>query len=91
MVEEFQLQLASIVGVIVRPVLETVALEPFLFRCRPYEALDIAAQMKSLAAPVCRREKWYVNLVLFRRALVEVTIMEGVRENQFREVRAVLC
>src|SRR4029078_1394753 len=49
--EELFLQADPIVGVIMRPVLDAVHLEPFLFRRRPVKPLEVAARMQWLAAP----------------------------------------
>src|SRR5262245_18422334 len=50
--EELLLQLQAIVRVEMRPVLDDVALEPFLLRRGAYEALEVAARMQALPAPV---------------------------------------
>jgi hypothetical protein len=53
--EESLLQVDAIVRVVVRPVLDPVHLEPLLLRCRPEEALEIAARVQRLPAPVGSR------------------------------------
>src|SRR5262245_27016708 len=50
--EELLLQTDSVVCVVMRPMLDAVHLEPFVFRRRPVKALEIAARMQRLAAPV---------------------------------------
>src|SRR6185369_6465585 len=57
MIEEAKLKLAPIIGVEVRPVLDAVDLEPLLFRRGAHEALEVAARMQPLPAPVRRGEK----------------------------------
>ena len=61
--EEALLQADAVVGVIMRPVLDAVHLEPFLFRRGAEEALEIAARMQRLAAPVRRREERHFDAV----------------------------
>src|ERR1700719_4488055 len=58
MAEEFLLQLESVVGIEMRPVLAPVALQPFLIRGSPHKPFKIAAGAQTLAAPVCRRHGW---------------------------------
>src|SRR5437763_2790656 len=50
--EELLLQLQAIVRVEMRPVLDAVALEPFLLRRGAHEAFEVAARMQALPAPV---------------------------------------
>src|SRR5262245_17739597 len=50
--EELLLQLQSVVRIEVRPVLDAVALEPFLVRSGAHEALEVAARMQALPTPV---------------------------------------
>jgi hypothetical protein len=52
MAEELLLQLQAVVRVEMRPVLDAVALEPFLLRRGAHEAFEVAARMQALAAPV---------------------------------------
>src|ERR1017187_10725418 len=54
--EELLLQPDAIVGVIMRPMLDAVHFQPFLFRCRAEEALEIAARVQRLPAPIRGRE-----------------------------------
>src|SRR6516165_8563876 len=44
------LQIDAVVGVVVRPVLDSVDLQPFLLRCRAKEAFEIAARVERLSA-----------------------------------------
>src|SRR5450759_4948800 len=55
--EELLLQPDAVVGVIMRPMLDAVHFKPFLFRCRPEEAFEIAARVQRLPAPICGREQ----------------------------------
>ena len=55
--EEALLEAHAIVRVEVGPVLDPVDLEPFLLRGRAHEALEVAARMQPLTAPVRRREE----------------------------------
>ncbi len=62
MVEEFLLQADAVVRVEVRPMLDTVALEPFLL------PLKIAARMQPLPAPVGGRKQRRLDLAPVRHA-----------------------
>src|SRR5205814_7939756 len=55
--EEPLLQADAIVGVEMGPVLDAVHLEPLLSRSRAQEALEVAARVQPLAAPVGGREE----------------------------------
>src|SRR5690242_20966934 len=56
MAEKALLQIDAVVGVEMRPVLDTVHLQPFLARGGAHEPFEIAARMQPLPAPVCGRE-----------------------------------
>ena len=88
-VEEAQLELAAVVGVEVRPVLDSVRLEPLLLRRGAGEALEVAARMQALAAPVGGGEERDDDLVPVRRAVAVVLVVERVREDLVAEVAAV--
>src|SRR6266511_542715 len=62
-IEEPELELAPIVGVEVRPVLDAMRLEPLLRGRRAHETLEVAARVQSLPAPVGRREERNGHLV----------------------------
>jgi hypothetical protein len=61
MIEEPQLQLASVIRVEMGPVLDAVHLEPFVLGGRAHEAFEIAARMQWLAAPIGRRKQWRLD------------------------------
>src|SRR5262249_2418188 len=50
--KELLLNVDAVISVIVSPVLDAVHFEPFLFRGRPVKALEVAARMQRLSAPV---------------------------------------
>ena len=54
--EELLLQRNPIIRVVVRPVLDAVHLQPFLLGGGAEEALEIAARVQRLPAPVCGGE-----------------------------------
>src|SRR5207248_3789351 len=60
--EEPLLQPYAVVGIEMRPVLEAVHLEPLLLRCRAHEALEVAARVQTLAAPVGGGEERHLDL-----------------------------
>ncbi len=90
MVEELELQLAAVVRVEMRPVLDAVRLQPFLLGGRAHEALEIAARMQRLAAPVGGREHGRRHLVPDRRARPMIVVVERMLANVAAEVAAVL-
>src|SRR5262249_43180606 len=66
--EELLLQRDAVVGIEMRPVLDAVALEPLVLRGRAHEALEIAARVQALPAPVSRREQRHLDLRPVRHA-----------------------
>src|SRR5258708_36457175 len=88
-VEEPELQLAPIVGVEVRPVLDAVRLEPLLLGRRAHEAFEVAARMQALPAPVRRREEWNRYAVPSGGASPVILIIERVRKDLVAELAAV--
>src|SRR5262245_46358110 len=89
MVEERELLLASIVRVEMRPVLDAVHLEPFLLRRRAHEALEIAARMQRLAAPIGGGEQRRLDLRPDRRARAVVVVVKWMGANGVAERAAV--
>src|SRR5258706_13668013 len=89
-VEEAQLELAAIVGIEVRPVLDAMRLEPFVFRRGADEAFEVAARVQPLPAPVGGGEEWHGDLVPLGRARLVVIVIQWVREDLVAEVAAVL-
>ncbi len=57
-----------------RPVLDAVAFEPFLLGRRAHEALEIAARMQALAAPVGGREQRHLDLRPVRHARLPIFV-----------------
>ena len=53
-VEEAQLQFTAVIGVKMRPVLDAVGLQSFLFGLGAHKPLEIAARVQALAAPIRR-------------------------------------
>ena len=75
-IEEALLQVSPVVGVKMRPVLETMTFEPFLLRRSADKTFEISAGMQTLTAPVGRRQQRDGDLVPVRRARLVVFIVE---------------
>src|ERR1700733_1228890 len=88
-VEKPALQFAAIIGVKMRPMLEPVAFEPFLFRGCPDKPLEIAARMQALPAPIRRRQKRHRDLAPVGRPRSVVIIVEGMGEDFVAEAGTV--
>src|SRR5262249_55875932 len=89
--EEFLLQGDAVIGVEMRPVLDAVHLEPLLFGGGAHEALEIAARMQSLAAPVGCREQRRLHLAPVRHARLPERIgIELARDAVLVEIAPVL-
>ena len=87
--EELLLQVDAVVGVIVRPMLDAVHFEPFLFRRRAEEALEIAARVQRLAAPVRGRKQRHLDLRPVRQHRLVEIVVERMREIGLAEIVAV--
>src|SRR5215831_10046882 len=61
-IEEAQLQLATVIRVEMGPVLDAVHLEPFVLGGRAHEAFEVAARMQGLAAPIGGRKQRRLDL-----------------------------
>src|SRR5688572_2044607 len=48
------LQFAAVISIKMRPVLDAVRFQPFIFRGGTHKTLEVAARMQTLAAPVGR-------------------------------------
>ena len=90
-IEEAQLQIAAVVRVEMRPVLDAVHLEPFALRGCAHEAFEIAARMQRLAAPIRRREKRHLDLRPHRRACAVIGVVERMSDDVAAEIAAVFC
>src|SRR5271170_1384363 len=66
-----------------------VHLEPFLARRRRFERFDIAAQMKSEAAPISGRKEWNLDAPRNGGAQLEIGIIEGVPQPDLVDVREI--
>jgi hypothetical protein len=88
-IEEPQLQLAPVVGVEMRPVLDAVHFEPLVLDGRPHEAFEIAARMQGLAAPVGGREQRRLDLRPDRRARPVVIVVEWMGADVVAEGAAI--
>src|SRR6185312_16696720 len=89
MAEEALLQAHAVIGIELGPMLDAMRLEPFLRRCGAHEALEIAARMEALAAPIGGGEKRRGDLRPHRRARLVIIIVERVGENLVAENAAV--
>src|SRR5437879_4305313 len=82
--------LDAVVGVEVGPMLEAVRLQPFVLRGSAHEALEIAARVQALSAPVGGRQKRHGHLVPERRARPVIVVVLRVSADLFAKVAAVL-
>src|SRR5450759_763225 len=89
MIEEALLQLDPVVGVEMGPVLDPVRLEPFVLRRRAHEALEVAARVQSLAAPVRGGQKGNSDLLPDRGARLVIRIIQRVRADVVAEIAAI--
>src|SRR6267154_2408722 len=89
-VEEALLQCDTIIGVERRPVRAAVHFQPFLFRGRAREALEVAARVQALTAPVRRREERHGDPGKIGTALGVVRPPELARQERLPHVLAVL-
>ena len=89
MIEEGELQLAAVVRIEVRPVLQAVRLEPFLLGGRAHEAFEVAARVQALPAPVGGRKKGHPYLRPDGRALLVILVVEGVLADFIAKVAAI--
>src|SRR5690349_1388317 len=71
------------------PVLDAMRLEPFLLGSGAQKALEVAAGMKPLAAPIGGGEERHRDLRPDRRARFVVGVVERMRANLRAEVAAV--
>src|SRR6516162_11366792 len=84
--KELLLQIDAIICVVMRPMLDAVHFEPFLFGSRSEEAFKVAARMQRLAPPVGRREQRHFHFrPVWQHRLVEV-VVERMREIGLSEV-----
>src|SRR5664279_3456050 len=84
--EELPLQSDAVVGVIMRPMLDAVHFQPFLFRRRTIEALEIAARVQRLAAPIGGREQRHLDLRPIRRHRLVEFVVQRMREVSLAEI-----
>ena len=87
--EEAFLQADAVVRVEVRPVRVAVRLEPFLLGGDAEEALEVAARVQALPAPVRGAEHRDVDLAEIRRTLAARFVVERMIENEFLDIDAV--
>src|SRR5207245_10828007 len=90
MIEEAFLQRDSVVGVERRPVRAAVHFQPLLPRRRARKALEVAARVQSLPAPVRGREQRNHDFGEIGGALAVVGTVEGPRQQLLPHVLAVL-
>src|SRR5882724_2516522 len=88
-IEEPLWQRAAVVGVEMRPMLDTVGFEPFFLRSGAHESLEVAARMKALPAPVGGGEQGHGDFFPDRRAALVIAVVEWMREDVAAEVAAV--
>src|SRR5688572_27505490 len=90
MVEKAQLQLAAVIRIEMRPVLEAMRFEVFVLAFTSDKPLKIPARMQPLPAPVGGGEERHGDLVPYRRAALVVLVVERMGEDLVAEVGAVL-
>src|SRR5450631_3355123 len=84
--EELPLQSDAVVGVVMRPMLDAVHFEPFLFRCRAEETFEIAARVQRLSAPIGGRKQRYLDLRPIRRHRPVEFVVQRMREISLAEI-----
>src|ERR1700693_1373183 len=89
MIEELALQLAAVIGIEMRPMLDAVRLQPFVFGGGAHEALEIAARVQTLAAPIGGREQRDGDVLPHRRARLVIFVIERMRADLVAEIAAV--
>src|SRR5215475_3887760 len=89
MTEEPLLQVDAVIRVVVCPVLDAVHLEPLLLRCRLEEALEIAARMQRLSAPIRGRQQGHLDLRPVGKHSLVVLVVHGMSEIGLAEIVAV--
>src|SRR5437773_8377445 len=89
MIEEALLQLHAIVGVEMGPMLEAVRLQPFVLRRSAHKALEIAAWVQALPAPICGGQKRHGDLVPSHRSRAVVVIVERMRADLVAKIATV--
>src|SRR3974377_2162089 len=73
--KELLLQIDAVICVVMRPMLDAVHFEPFLFGSRSEETFKVAAGMQRLVPPVGRREQRHFHFRPIRQhRLVEVVV-----------------
>src|SRR4029077_13297507 len=90
-IEEAFLQVSPVVGVKMRPVLETMTFQPFFLRRGADKTFEISTGVQPLTAPVGRRQQRDGDLVPDRRTRLVVIIVERMAEDLVAETRAVSC
>src|SRR5579872_504875 len=88
-IEKPLLQLAAVIRVEMRPVLDAVHLEPLLFGSRADERFDVSTQMQALTAPVAGRKKRHRDAIEDRRARLVIVVVQRMRENVRAEIATV--
>src|SRR4029453_4115312 len=89
-IEEAQLLLAPVVRVKVSPVLDPVRLQPLLLGRGPHKALEVAAWMQTLAAPIGGREQRRDDLVPLGRARLVILVVQRMRYDFGAKIGTVL-
>src|SRR5262249_29206228 len=88
-VEEALLQLDPVVGVEVRPMLDTMRFQPLFLRCGAHEALEVPARVQPLPAPVGGGQKRHGDPVPARRARLVILVVERMRADLRAEIASV--
>ena len=87
--EKFLLKFHPVAGIKMGPMLKAMDLKPLFLRRGAHEPFDVPAQMKSMPAPISRREKGHFDFGPIRAALLPELTFHGMREKLFCEVGAV--
>src|SRR5258708_6551300 len=88
-IEEPLLQRGAVVGVEMRPMLDTVGFEPFFLRSGAHESLEVAARVKALPAPVGGGEQGHGDFFPDRRASLVIAVLARMHAALLAEVAAV--
>src|SRR3954452_20100591 len=89
MVEEAQLQLAPVIRIEMRPVLDAVHLKPLVLRGRAHKALEVSARVQALPAPIGGRQERHVDVGPDWGAVLVVLVVERMRPDLCSEIAPV--
>jgi hypothetical protein len=87
--EKLLLNRYSVVGVKMRPVLDAMHLQPFVFRGGAHKTFEITARMQPLPAPVRGRQERHFDFVPLRRTRLVIVVVKRMGKDRVAELRTV--